>query len=650
MRRVDLECLQNEVLLKCILVVFCAMFGCSDDQSDRSSSVDIDGGTGFVDFTLPETIDSSLNRETGVDDRLGYLESCSDNDECQSGWCVASPQGYVCSRICFERNDCEDGWNCLVVSNTPPDVTSICLPPTNRLCGLCTVDRDCPGGHCYELDGESICGLDCGPDVQCPEGYACVEVEDRSTCVPDTNSCTCNEGAAGQIRFCEKRNEVGACVGREVCDPEQGWSDCTAVEPTAEVCNGVDDDCNGFSDDIFGLGEPCSREADVLGERISCIGTIVCGSESSEPICTATEPSVEQCNFLDDDCDGLIDESFEQLGESCEAGVGACQRGGIFVCGPDNLDVVCSAQVVAGTEEVCDYRDNDCDGLTDESFADGTGRYTSVLHCGACNSACAQLWNPSPEALGVIPSCESTGASAICSYTCIEGFRDADGLAANGCEFQADPTAVYVSTPANGGVDSPNCGSSIEPCATITKGLDIAENSMSTKVLVSDGLYRETVTLRPGVDLLGGYSRGSWTRNPDVYVSIIRANDPAPIHSAAVYAIGITVPTVLDGFAIDGETPDVGNSYGVYVRDSNRDLKITNNRIRAGNGARGVQGSSGVSGEPGVPGSPGLAPYSTSSRCDLGDPGNPNNDGNVGGAGGIKLCGLTSSSGGRGGY
>ncbi len=631
-------------------VMLLCLSGCSGDEG-VGTELDMPDMSVISDgFFLPQTADSFVESDGGAGDRLGYLESCSDNDECQSGWCVASPMGYVCSRICFERNDCEEGWNCLVVSNTPPDVISICLPPTNRLCNLCTVDQDCPGGHCFQLDGEDICGLDCGPDVQCPENYTCTDVDGRQTCLPDTNSCSCNDDASGEIRFCERRNDFGGCVGREVCDPSTGWSECTAAEPMPESCNGLDDDCNGFNDDIFGLGESCSREADLQGERISCSGTIVCSDDSSEPVCTATEPMQEICNFLDDDCDGSTDETFSELGEVCQAGVGACARGGVFVCAQDNTYTTCSAEVVTGSDETCDYQDNDCDGTTDESFVDDNGRYLTVDHCGACNSQCSQLWNPSPETFGVTPTCESTGATAICSYTCLEGFRDADGISANGCEFQADPTAVYVSTPANGGVDGPGCGSPLAPCATISRGIEVASNSMSIKVFVSDGLYRETVMLQAGIDVLGGYSRGSWTRNPDINVSIIRGNDTAAIHSAAVYAIGITAPTRLDGFAIDGETPVVGNSYGVYIKDSDENLQITNNRIRAGNGARGQQGNSGASGEPGVIGNNGLTPYSSNGNCRLGDPEVGNNDGNVGGFGGSKTCGAQSAGGGQGGW
>ena len=296
----------------------------------------------------------------------------------------------------------------------------------------------------------------------------------------------------------------------------------------------------------------------------------------------------EICNGVDDDCDSAIDEAFPNIGQLCEVGMGTCRRSGIVTCTDDGTASRCNADTVVGRQETCDYQDDDCDGRTDESYTDANDRYTTLTHCGGCGNDCRQLWNPSPEANGVQPTCIAVGATATCGFDCLEGFRDADGIAGNGCEFREDPSAVYVATPANGGIDANDCGAWSRPCSTINLGIDIAFNDMGkTKVLVSDGLYRETVVLRAGIDVLGGHNRVNWNRNPEINSTIIRANDPSFVHAAAVYAINITQSTTLDGFAIEGETPSVGNSYGVFVRDSDDNLHITNNRIRAGDGARG---------------------------------------------------------------
>ena len=89
----------------------------------------------------------------------------------------------------------------------------------------------------------------------------------------------------------------------------------------------------------------------------------------------------ETCNDIDDDCDGTTDEDFA-VGIACAAGVGACLRDGVTVCGDNGIDTLCS--VVAGPAEAeqCDGLDNDCDGCTDE-FVAGLGAECEV-GIGAC--------------------------------------------------------------------------------------------------------------------------------------------------------------------------------------------------------------------------------------------------------------------------
>jgi hypothetical protein len=86
-------------------------------------------------------------------------------------------------------------------------------------------------------------------------------------------------------------------------------------------------------------------------------------------------PSDEECNDLDDDCDGAIDETCEcVVGESrtCYTGseftqdVGEC-HGGTQVCsGEEGLWGECLGDVLPVPEACGDGLDNDCDGETDE--------------------------------------------------------------------------------------------------------------------------------------------------------------------------------------------------------------------------------------------------------------------------------------------
>ena len=60
-------------------------------------------------------------------------------------------------------------------------------------------------------------------------------------------------------------------------------------------------------------------------------------------------------------------------GEPCVVGVGACREIGELACNDDLSGTECVGQPGLPTDEVCDGKDNDCDGETDEDFTDSLG-------------------------------------------------------------------------------------------------------------------------------------------------------------------------------------------------------------------------------------------------------------------------------------
>jgi hypothetical protein len=117
---------------------------------------------------------------------------------------------------------------------------------------------------------------------------------------------------------------VGLCrAGKQTCSMASFGPCQGAVTPQDESCanSNADDDCNGVKDDIPGVGAACTISA-ALG---TCrTGTLRCTASSASPVCMSPTPTAETCNGRDDDCDGKTDEDFDLANDTAHCG--ACDR------------------------------------------------------------------------------------------------------------------------------------------------------------------------------------------------------------------------------------------------------------------------------------------------------------------------------------
>ena len=346
--------------------------GASAPSGDADGAATADGGAVDSDAALDGGVVDDAEEPDGLvepDAVGGFGAPCQRPGDCESGWCVESPDGLVCTTSCTA--ECPTGWDCKGVQNGAGDPTYICINLSARLCNPCASDEDCsPAGSSGQnlclpqgSDG-SFCGLDCGSGGACPEGYECDDSLTVPQCRPVGGACACSEMATDLALStpCSVSNDSGECWGARTC-AEDGLSACDASPPSPEVCNGVDDDCDGETDEDL-TSQPCT----VDNEFGSCPGEEFC--TAGEPKCVGQEAVAETCNALDDDCDGETDEGFPDTDED---GTPDCRDDDDD--GDGSLDAVdcepLNAAAYPGGTETCDGADNDCDGVTDNPGAEG---------------------------------------------------------------------------------------------------------------------------------------------------------------------------------------------------------------------------------------------------------------------------------------
>lgn len=234
-------------------------------------------------------------------------------------------------------------------------------------------------------------------------------------CFPE-NQTGCQFDSASQKWVC-----VGACrTGNRRCVAGV-WQTCVgATVPVSEIsCDTLDNNCDGRVDETG----PDSAGACFPKATLGCdlttglcvgecrLGTLRCDSNRIGTTCyQAVTPVEEKCNGKDDDCDGKIDEDFLSLGKKCNEK--SCQGAGEFVCNTSGTDVECTVKAEGPTPEICDGRDNDCDGQLDEAPGAGEATMPGVgLSCGSdvgeCRSGTSACLGGKIVCSGVSPVPES---------------------------------------------------------------------------------------------------------------------------------------------------------------------------------------------------------------------------------------------------
>jgi hypothetical protein len=319
-----------------------------------------------------------------------FLDPCSENDECLSGWCVEHMGQKVCSQTCEE--ECPEGWSCLQVGAGGRDVVFICVSSFPNLCRPCTAAADCEGvsgteDACVAYEGEgAFCGGSCGVDDACPWGFTCETVTtvngiELDQCVNDEGICPCTDTSVelGLFTHCAVENEAGLCQGKRVCT-EEGLTGCDAPEPADETCNGLDDDCDGDVDEgdlVEGIGI-CDDGNDCTADL--CLGAEGCENTLlSEGECIDGDPCTVADHCEEGTCVGnlvICDDGNPCTDDDCDSSGGCLFVDNADLCDdgdPCTVNDQCQEGGCVGTAVPCECQaDEDCAALEDGDLCNGT--------------------------------------------------------------------------------------------------------------------------------------------------------------------------------------------------------------------------------------------------------------------------------------
>ncbi|MDA3864281.1 MAG: MopE-related protein [Deltaproteobacteria bacterium] len=354
--------MSNKFLLLSFFIIFSFSITACDDDSTNTNNQTCEGEAPLA------------SKTTGV--CTGQVKICTTNAEGEFIWSepdYTSIANYEETEESCDNldNDCDGEIDEGLAANTyyrdndgdgygiTSDATEACALPE----GFAENDGDCDDDDSDKFPGNpEVCD---GKDNNCDE-----QIDEELTEVCYSGDGGCTETSPGSGTFdCQ-----GSCsTGTSVCTDGQ-WSNCqNQVVPEPETCNNLDEDCNGLIDD--NLERSCyPGPAGTEGVGICTSGTQTCSTGSWSSCSGEVLPAPETCNGLDDNCDGQTDEGVlnTYYRDSDSDGYGlttdatqACSLPTGFAINIGDCDDS-DNEKFPGNPEVCDSKDNNCDGQIDE--------------------------------------------------------------------------------------------------------------------------------------------------------------------------------------------------------------------------------------------------------------------------------------------
>ncbi len=293
----------------------------------------------------------------------------------------------------------------------------------------------------YEAGSETKCD---GFDNNCDDAVDNIQEADRELCTKQSGACS------GAKKSCSGGSW-------QACDDNSYLVNNTEYESGDESkCDNIDNNCDGSVDNIPDGDRPlCVNQNGVcVDSRRSCggaAGWLACDdaryksyvdSTLGAGIYESVGGAETKCDGLDNNCSGTADFILDADKPLCEKQAGVCS-GAKKSCGGATGWLVCdTAEYLQAPDglyydpdlqsgvELCDARDNNCDGTVDN----GIDKQTDPDNCGSCNNICTSSLTHR------LPAC----IAGVCGHgECEVGWSDPDG----------DGNCTYLCEETNGGVE-----------------------------------------------------------------------------------------------------------------------------------------------------------------------------------------------------
>ncbi len=549
---------------------------CDGEDNDCDGQVDEDTGGGPCD----------VENEWGV---------CPGVLSCQSGALQCSGQSAKMEVCDGQDNDCN--------GETDEAGTADCneLHTDSDGDGFGSPDAVCICGSPPGMVGN---GLDCDDSASAVYPFApenCDGVDEDCDGVAD-NGCDWDKDG-----YC---SPAAIASGPDfVC--KYAEADCDDFDPEThpnqeEQCDGADNDCNGSVDegcDVDGDGY-CNVAPAFAGPSAVCKHLEVDCNDNN----AAINPGVaEECNALDENCNGIEDEGCDADGDGFCSGPAPEELAGCALL-PPMFSAVCKmnfyaticvgfgdcadedASVHPMAVDTCNQVDDDCNGVVDDGAdPDGDG------YCGSGVWVGGECWE-CPEGTG---DCAPLDPAI---HPGAEDRPDPDGVDSNCDGVDGDEEKCVFVSEELGADYFP--GTRSEPKASIGAGLAVVSDNVGKNcVIVAKGSYVEgALELPPGTALWGGYDdKSDWVLDDTLVTVVYGARRAITVNGGSQS----TSVGRLEVHAADG-TGLQKSSIGVFVRQSSA-VTLAHLDVFAGQGAYGKEGLSGTSGQAGSAGTHGTS-------------------------------------------